>query len=226
MYHLPLHRQVIPWAARSTVDNAERKSGGLPEGLFRVGIGIFWPIVGEDGLFRTNRSGDPRPKVNDCHLSTWLIPEKQRYEAARCAFNSFEEARDILVSSGEAWFHSFSSEETALSILEREDWELFWHDPMMRGYSARSSTRRFVLLGTIASRLQPLLPDGVLLGKVVAEGVRYRLTVFSDDANAVQRLIRNVSASEAFEPPQVLSMARNASRLQETVLLLAARAPR
>ncbi|MFO1321835.1 MAG: hypothetical protein U1F52_19700 [Burkholderiales bacterium] len=91
--------------------------------------------------------------------------------------------------------------------------------------AAAGTDRRDVSV-SIASRLQPLLPDGVLLGKVVAEGVRYRLTVFSDDANAVQRLIRNVSASEAFEPPQVLSMARNASRLQETVLLLAARAPR
>lgn len=76
----------------------------------------------------------------------------------------------------------------------------------------------------VAARVRPLLPEGVLLGPVVAEGTRHRVTVFSDDAVTAQRFVRNVAASGHFDSPEVLSMETKSGRLQETVLRLSARA--
>lgn len=138
------------------MDPAERKTWGLPEGLFRVGVGIFWPAIKEDRLFRTNRDGNPRPKATECHLTDWLIPERRRCTKARSAFDSPEGAQESLAGTAVQWFTSFATAESGLAILQQDDWEIFWCFPMMGGYGAKSSTRRFVYLATLAVRLHKL----------------------------------------------------------------------
>lgn len=64
------------------MDPAERKAWSLPNGLFRIGVGIFWPVLGEQGFFRATRAGHPRPKVVECHLSDWIMPEGRKSSVA------------------------------------------------------------------------------------------------------------------------------------------------
>jgi hypothetical protein len=127
------------------MDPAERKALNLPTGLFRIGVGVFWPVLGEDGLVRKNRMGEPRPVVNECHISNWLVPEAAIYK--QTAFDSFEDAARILQGPALEWLNVLRNPDSALSFLQGEDWELFWRDPLMRGYGAHSSSRRLVYMG-------------------------------------------------------------------------------
>jgi hypothetical protein len=129
------------------MDLAERRTWHLPAGLFRIGVGVFWPVLGEDGLLRKNRSGEPRPTANECHISNWLVPEAALCKEARTAFNSIEDAAAILTGSALGWLDTLRDSGLALSLLQRKDWELFWSNPMMRGSGAGSSSRRLIYIG-------------------------------------------------------------------------------
>jgi hypothetical protein len=135
------------------IDPRESKRWGLPGGLFRIQVGIFWPVLGEEGLFRTNRAGNPRPKASQCHLTNFLLPE-QSDTTARYAFDSAEGAAKSLATVGVPWLKSLANPESLLSILERPDWEIFWWFPMMRGFGARGSTERLVLGAGLAFHLR------------------------------------------------------------------------
>jgi hypothetical protein len=128
------------------MDPVERKASSLPAGLFRVGVGVFWTALREDGLFRENRMEEPRPTVNECHISNWLVPETPSCENAKMAFDSTEDASAALTGPGLGWLDALRNHQSALSQLQRKDWELFWCHPMMRGYGAESSSRRLVYI--------------------------------------------------------------------------------
>jgi hypothetical protein len=131
------------------VDPYERKTWNLPAGLFRVGVGVFWPSLREDGLLRKNRIGEPRPIVNECHISNWLAPGARTCKTARTAFDAIEDASAVLAGSGLGWLDLFRDYESALLQLQRKDWELFWCYPMMRGYGASSSSRRLIYIALL-----------------------------------------------------------------------------
>jgi hypothetical protein len=131
------------------MDPVERKTWSLPGGLFRMGVGVFWAALGEDGLFRKNRMDEPRPTVNECHISNWLVPEKRSCENARTAFDSAEDAESALAGPGLGWLDTFRTYESALSQLRRKEWELFWCYPMMRGYGAGPSSQRLVYIALL-----------------------------------------------------------------------------
>jgi hypothetical protein len=135
------------------MDTFERKTWKLPEGLFRIGVGVFWPTLARDGLFRRNRNQESRPVANECHVSNWLAPQILTSTKARMAFQIFEDAPAALTGTGLEWLEIFRSHASTLSLLQRSDWELFWCYPMMRGYGACQSSQRLVYL----ARLQHLL---------------------------------------------------------------------
>jgi hypothetical protein len=139
-----ISRDVVAVVEVLPMDQCECKTLDLPVDLFRVGVGVFWPLLREDGLVRKNRMGEPRPIVNECHISNWLAPETRTCRKARTAFDALEDASTALVGSGLGWLDIFTNPESALSQLQRKDWELFWCYPMMRGYGANSSGRRLI----------------------------------------------------------------------------------
>lgn len=137
------------------VDKTESKTWRLPQGLFRIGVGIFWPRVGEEGLFRRNRDGNPAPKVAECHLTNWLVPAEGCF-LVRTAFGSTKDAQQALEEAAFPWFNIFGRADAALAVLRRDDWEIFWNFPMMQGYGAKPSTRRLVLMTNLAYCLRQL----------------------------------------------------------------------
>jgi hypothetical protein len=150
------------------VDREERKSHSLSEGLFRLGVGVFWPALGGHGIFRTNRKGDPRPVANECHISNWLAPKELRVKGPRTAFASVDDALLALKGPGMRWLDLFRNPVSGQSLLLRRDWELFWLFPMMRGYGARPSSRRLVYLALLASMAGEMALSGEYLNR--AEG--------------------------------------------------------
>lgn len=128
------------------VDSVERKAWNLPDHLFRIGVGIHWPALAEDGLLRKNKGGQPRPTVNECHISNWLVSESAARNEARTAFESMDTAAAELAGPGLAWLNLLRNCESALTLLRRRDWDLFWSYPMMRGYGASTSSRRSVYI--------------------------------------------------------------------------------
>jgi len=128
------------------MDRFECKQLNLPAGLFRVGVGIFWPALRFDGLTRTNRNGDPRPIVNECHISNWLTPEILTHKRAGTAFCSLGDGLTAISGEGLGWLDLVGDYDSTLSLLQRKDWELFWCYPMMRGYGASSSSRRLMYI--------------------------------------------------------------------------------
>lgn len=127
------------------MDPAERKAWNLPGGLFRIGVGVFWPTL-EDGIERKNGAGKPRPVVNECHISNWLIPSAANRKEARTSFDSVEDATTTLTIAGFTWFDILRDCNSALALLRSRNWELFWRDPLMRGFGAESSSRRLVYI--------------------------------------------------------------------------------
>jgi hypothetical protein len=84
--------------------------------------------------------------VNECHISNWLVSESVARTEARTAFESIDAAAAELVGPGLAWLDLLRNCESALALLQRRDWDLFWSYPMMRGYGASTSSRRFVYI--------------------------------------------------------------------------------
>jgi hypothetical protein len=129
------------------VDPTERRAWTLPPGLFRIGLGVYWPLLGEDGLSRKNRMGEARPRVGECHISNWLSPETEVYKDARTAFDLIEEALGALTGPGIRWLDIWRNYDQAMTFLQRNDWELFCRYPMMRGLGAGPSSRRLIYIG-------------------------------------------------------------------------------
>lgn len=135
------------------MDPYERKVGNHPPGLFRVGLGLFWNDLREDGLFRKTREGNPRPIANECHISNWLTPGVSIRPHARTAFDSAQDAPTVLAEEGLNWLEQFRNPSSALPALERENWELFLCFPMMRGYGAKQSPRRLTYRAQLSRML-------------------------------------------------------------------------
>jgi len=145
------------------MDPYERKHCNLPDGLFRIGLGIFWPMLRDEGLFRRNRNGRPRPVANECHISNWLIPRERTSHLARTAFDSVEDARQVLKRNGLGWLEMLRNTSQALIQLQRHDWELFSCYPMMRGYGAGRSSRRLVYLALLCRMIDRMGESGSYL---------------------------------------------------------------
>ena len=135
------------------MDSMERKAWKHPPGMFRIGLGLFWNDLGEDRLFRRDRIGNPRPVANECHISNWLTPANRIDRHARTAFDSAREASAALSVEGLGWLDLVRDPSAATSMLERANWELFFCFPMMRGYGAKGSPRRFAYLAQCARML-------------------------------------------------------------------------
>jgi hypothetical protein len=135
------------------MDPYERKASNHPPGLFRIGLGLFWNDLREDGLFRRDRVGNPRPIANECHISNWLTPSKHIDQPARTAFDSAQDAGAALSEEGLAWLGLLRDASSAESMLGRANWELFFCFPMMRGYGAKRSPRRLTYLAQFARKL-------------------------------------------------------------------------
>ena len=132
------------------MDPSERKTWNHPAGLFRVGVGVYWPIIDEGNRFlRRNRKEEPRPRTIDCHISNWLVPDLHARKEARTAFSSIADVSTALIRQALAWLDDLRNPDSALSLLQRKDWELFWCYPMMRRYGASASSRRFVYIALL-----------------------------------------------------------------------------
>ena len=150
------------------MDASESKAWSHPQNLFRVGLGIFWTNLREEKLFRTNRVGTPRPTADECHVSNWLTPGTPVTRKARTAFDSAEQAATILTDEGLPWLETLRSPMSAVAMFGRNDWELFWCYPMMRGYGAKSSARRLVYLAQLSSLLNGSDESDSYLGEAEA----------------------------------------------------------
>ena len=135
------------------MDPFERKQSHHPNLLFRIGLGVFWPILGQDGLVRKNGKGQARPIANECHVSNWLAPKTRGDHRAKMAFDSIDEATRAISIEGFGWLEIFGASDRALAQLRRPDWELFWCYPMMRGYGAAASSRRLAYCANLLRNL-------------------------------------------------------------------------
>jgi hypothetical protein len=131
------------------IDSSERKTRKLPDNLFRIGVGILWPSLADLSLVRRDRNQELRPIVNECHISNWLAPETPTGKFARMTFLTAEDAISAISGQGMAWFEMLRDDNSALSLLKRSDWELFWSFPMMRSYGASSSSRRHTYIANL-----------------------------------------------------------------------------
>jgi hypothetical protein len=135
------------------IDRLERKYRGLPNGLFRVGVGVFWPALAEGGLFRCDKNGHPRPKVAQCHVSDWLTPTVPAHPVARATFASLQDAVPALEYALSYWFPTFAEEATLMKTLETRDLHLYGSYPLLGGIGSQGSVRRLVLLAFCAHAL-------------------------------------------------------------------------
>lgn len=129
------------------------KNGDLPDGLFHVGLGIYWPGIRDFGTCRKNKVGDPRPKITECHLTNWLLPKQSVCKEIRSAFDWPETAAECFLSDGSKWFDSFADAATLLKLLQQDDWPIFWRFPMLRGFGAKLAPRRLIYLAYLSLRL-------------------------------------------------------------------------
>jgi hypothetical protein len=129
------------------------KNGALPDGLFHVGLGIYWPGIRDFGACRKNKVVAPRPKITECHLTNWLLPKQPVCKEIRSAFDWPETAAECFLSDGSKWFDSFADAATLLKLLQQDDWPIFWRFPMLPGFGAKASPRRLIYLAYLSLRL-------------------------------------------------------------------------
>jgi len=138
----------VVWFAPIQRDEARRRA--LPPGLFRVGIGVFWPLLAERKSYRKNRAGQPRPALGDCHLRMWLQPDEPAHPEAPTAFASADQAVGALQTDGLAWLAVCQSEEKLVKLLNRATWEILYAYPTLRGHGSADSIPRQLLLAALA----------------------------------------------------------------------------
>jgi len=127
----------------------ELRQHKLPHGLFRVAVGVFWPHLAGAGSIRTNHRGEPRPKLNECHVQMWLVPDEQG-QGGRTAFSNAASALRALSGDGFAWLKVCASPEALWELLESSDWKIYLNYPMMRGYGSANSLSRHLMLAVLA----------------------------------------------------------------------------
>lgn len=97
-------------------------------------------------------------QVSKSRLAAPGTPEDLESQHARTAFGSIDDAFRALTGPALRWFDIRRDYESALSLLQQKDWELFWIFPMMRGYGASASSRRLVyiahLMHLLGNRLE------------------------------------------------------------------------
>lgn len=135
------------------MDPYERKTRSHPPDLFRIGLGLFWNDLREEGLYRKDRKGNSRPIADECHISNWLTPCASIAPYARTAFDSAQDVSAALAGEGLEWLELFRNSSLALPILLRADWELFLCFPMMRGYGSKMSPRRLTYIAQLSRML-------------------------------------------------------------------------
>jgi len=127
------------------MDPVEKRANKYPDGLFRMGLGIFWPTLAERDDVRRNRSGEFRPKHGECHLQMWLMPAVRGAFAGPTCFDSAEPALTALRQDAEAWFSLCRNAETFGRLLDKPDWQILVCHPTMRGHGSSRSVFRALL---------------------------------------------------------------------------------
>jgi hypothetical protein len=127
------------------MDPVEKRANGYPSGLFRIGLGIFWPEIAEHEGGRRNRRGEFRPKYGECQLQMWLMPAMRAAVAGPTCFDSAELALKALREDAERWFSLCRSGEMFSRLLEQPEWQILVRYPTMRGHGSYRSVFRAIL---------------------------------------------------------------------------------
>lgn len=127
------------------MDPFEKRANEYPSGLFRLGLGVFWPELAEHDGVRRNRHGEFRPKYGECQLQMWLMPAMRAAVAGPTCFDSAELALRALREDAERWFSLCRSVETLSRLLEQPEWQILVRYPTMRGHGSYRSVFRAIL---------------------------------------------------------------------------------
>ena len=127
------------------MDQVEKRANEYPSGLFRIGLGIFWPTLEERDGVRRNRRGEFRPKYGECQLQMWLMPKMRAAVAGPTCFDSAELALTALRQEAEGWFSLCRNSEMFRRLLDEPDWEILVRHPTMRGHGSSRSVWRALL---------------------------------------------------------------------------------
>ena len=152
------------------LDPAERRTNDYPDGLFRIGVGVFWPKLTERDGTRTNSRGQLRPRLQDCFLEMWLMPAERAAAGGPTCFDSVCQAVSALANDAEAWFSIWRDPSKRECLLEQPDWAILTCYPTMRGHGSASSVPRALISAMFKERLATPL-----------------LVAFKDARNAVHR---------------------------------------
>ena len=127
------------------LDLAERRANSYPEGLFRIGVGVFWPKVAERDGTRKNSRGQFRPKLQDCFLETWLMPAERATAGGPTCFDIVSQGVSALANDAEAWVSIWHDLSKRKCLLEQPDWAILACYPTMRGHGSANSVPRALI---------------------------------------------------------------------------------
>lgn len=125
----------------------------LPDGIFHVGLGMYWRQFPDQRNISRNRYREPRPKLKECHLMIWLVPNPVRFSSVRNGFGSVSDVESPLATEGLRWLSFFRDPGLAYTFLKKDDWEIFCKYPLMRGMGSKTSLKRYLILAFLAQRL-------------------------------------------------------------------------
>lgn len=133
------------------VDPTEKKANNYPDGLFRIGIGVFWPELADNDAVRKNRRGEFRPRLQDCLLQLWLMPALPPVAVCPTCFDSISQAVSALARDAENWFSIWRDPSSRKQLLEQPDWVILALYPTMRGHGSSGSVPRMLMKAMFAS---------------------------------------------------------------------------
>jgi hypothetical protein len=116
-----------------------------PEGLFRIGVGVFWPRLAERDGTRKNRQGEYRPRLQDCYLESWLMPAERATAGGPTCFETVSQAASALANDAQEWFSIWRDQPKRKRLLEQPDWAILACYPTMRGHGSANSVPRALL---------------------------------------------------------------------------------
>lgn len=123
----------------------ERRANAYPSELFRIGLGIYWPILARFDSERKNKRGAPRPKFDECHLRMWLMPSSRAALGGPTCFDAPQAAVEALRDDAENWFNLCRNPQSLLQLLDMPEWQILLHYPTMCGYGSAISFPRSLL---------------------------------------------------------------------------------
>jgi hypothetical protein len=135
----------IEVVALSPLDPAERRANSYPEGLFRVGVGVFWPKIAERDRTRMNSRGQFRPRLQDCFLEMWLMPAERAAAGGPTCFDNVSQAVTALANDAEEWFSIWRDQSKREYLLKQPDWAILMYHPTMRGHGSANSVPRALI---------------------------------------------------------------------------------